>query len=161
MLEFKMSGDLQLDRALYAMERKAARNTITKAVRRTLRPITTTVRSRIKNELSTMNAQARAQYSKQIDLSIRVERGGVVGRIRTKRKKVKTQTGMTNFQPLAHLFEGGVAPHQIKQKKRTLSHPGIRKSPIWQDTFDRQRETMNRTYRETLFQILFSEFGRP
>ena len=78
MLEFKMSGDLQLDRALYAMERKAARNTITKAVRRTLRPITTTVRSRIKNELSTMNAQARAQYSKQIDLSIRVERGGVV-----------------------------------------------------------------------------------
>lgn len=162
MLEFKMSGDLQLDRVLYNMERKAARNTITRAVRRTLRPVTNIIRGRIKSELFTMDALSRAKYSSQIDLSTRVIKGGVVGRIRTKAKRIRTNNKRTNFAPLAHLFESGVAPHLIYQpkRKRTLKHPGIKENPIWQDTFDKNRETMVRDYREYLLYQIIREFDK-
>jgi hypothetical protein len=151
----KLQGGWELDRALYKMERKASRNLITRAVRRALNPTLKQIRKEVKSNLHTMNARARAVFSGQIGLSMKVERGGVVGRIRTKSTKAKTAKGLRNFAKLAHLFEKGTRPHAIKQKHRTIQHPGIKATPIWAETFEARAEEMGREYRDYIFSEIF------
>lgn len=150
-----LQGGFELDRVLYGMERKASRNLITRAVRRALNPTLKQIRKQVKSDLHTMNARARAVFSGQIGLSMKVVRGGVVGRIRTKSTKAKTAKGLRDFSKLAHLFEGGTKPHLIKQRHRTIRHPGIKATPVWAETFDARVEEMGREYRDYIFSELF------
>lgn len=160
--KMKLAGGHELDSALMALGSKGARNVVTRAMRKTMNPVVKAIRTRVKNDLSTMNAQARAVYSRQIGLSIRVERGGVVGRVRAKSTKAQTAKGMRNFARLAHLFEKGVDPHTINQPKRhrVLHHPGIKSRPIWEETFDSMARRMVVEFRDDIFQQLLQEWNK-
>ena len=157
----KLEGARELEAALSRMSRKAARSVVTKAVRKAQTPLRDAIRQRIKSELMTMNARARAEYSKQVGTSFRAARqGGVVGKVRTASRKVRVGNRVTNFAPLAHIFDGGAAPHKIKQKHRTIDHPGIRATPIWAMTFDKMKEKMAQDFMDYMFEQLASEWRR-
>jgi len=163
LIKFKFVGGQELDRALMRMDRKAARNTITRAMRRTLNPFKMRLQDKVRSDLTTMNAQARAIYAKQIYISYRVQRGGVIaGLIKTRNKVVETPNGRARFSKLAHLFEGGVKPHKIKQpkRKRTLNHPGIPAKPIWSRSFDEMAERMVGTFRDHMFNEIAKEWNK-
>lgn len=157
LFDIKVQGGFELDRVLQKMDRKVAGNLIKRAVRHSLLPVQAKIRQRIKGELSTMNAQARAVYSKQIGISVNVVRGGVRGRIRTKSTKVKAGKGIRNFARLAHLFEGGTSPHSIVQpkRKRVIKHPGIKAQPLWAETFDDMQRRLGDEYRDYIFSQIF------
>lgn len=160
-VRFAFDGGKQIEAALARMERKTARNVVTRAVRKAQTPLRDAIRQRIKSELVTMNAQARAQYAKGIGITTRqAKQGGVVGKVRTASKKVKLGNRITNFQPLAHLFERGVSPHQIKQKRRTIQHPGIRAIPIWVMTYDKMANRMVVDLRQYMFSELSREWNK-
>jgi hypothetical protein len=163
LIKFKFVGGQELDRALMRMDRKAARNTITRAMRRTLNPFKMRLQEKVRSDLTTMNAQARAIYAKQIYISYRAERGGVIaGLIKTRNKFVETPRGRTKFSKLAHLFEGGVKPHKIKQRKRkrTINHPGIPSKPIWSRSFDDLSRDMVGYFRDVMFNEIAKEWNK-
>ena len=159
-VKFAFKGGHELDRVLYNMERKAARNVLARTFRRTLTPVLKAIRNRIRDNLDTMNAEARAIYSKQIGISGRVIRGGYKGYIRVANdKSVDTGRRRVKFSKIAHLFEDGVAPHKIVQPKmkRTINHPGIKARPIFEQTFESMARQMNNDFRDIMFQQIFRE----
>jgi hypothetical protein len=159
LVKFQFKGGHELDRVLYNMEKKAARNVLARTFRKTLNPVRDQIRKRIRDDLDTMDAVARAQYAKQIGVSGRVVRGGYKGYIRTSDKRVKTQHRNVKFSKLAHLFEDGVKPHKIIQpkRKRTINHPGITRRPIFAETFDSMASRLVVNFRDIMFQEIFSE----
>lgn len=161
LVKFRFEGGRELDRALMQMDRKAARNTITRAMRRTLNPFKLHLQEKLRSDLTTMNAQARAIYTRQIYISYRAERGGyIAGLVKTRSKMVKTPRGKAKFSKLAHLFEGGVKPHKIKQERRTIDHPGIRPKPVWASSFDHMAERMVGTFRDHMFNEIAKEWNK-
>lgn len=175
LVSFKFDGGKELDKALASMEKKATRNVLTRAIRRTLTPVQKEIQESIKQDLDTMNSMARAQYARMIYISYRRVNGGVVGSIKTKNAKVLVtspkiaQDGtwyysakFINFRPLANLFEGGVSPHHIRQpkRKRTIWHPGIKPRPIFSNTFEGMSNRMVSDFRENLFGQIAKEFNK-
>ena len=163
LVKFKFEGGRELDRALMQMDRKAARNSITRAMRRTLNPFKLRLQEKLRSDLTTMNAQARAIYARQIYISYRAERGGVLtGLIKTRNKLVETPRGRTKLSKVAHLFEGGTKPHKIKQpkRKRTLNHPGIPAKPVWSSSFDEMADRMVGTFRDHMFNEIAKEWNK-
>lgn len=158
----KFGGGLEIQAALAHMEQKTQRSIVTKAVRKSVTPLRNKVRNEIAAGLTTMNAAARAQYAKQIGISTATVRsGGVIGKLRTANKKVTLASGRTvNFQPLAHIFEGGAKAHLIKQKKRTIQHPGIRGIAVWSDTFSESAQEMTDILKAELIDRIAAEWNR-
>jgi len=138
LVKFQFKGGHELDRVLYNMEKKAARNVLARTFRKTLNPVRDQIRKRIRDDLDTMDAVARAQYAKQIGVSGRVVRGGYKGYIRTSDKRVKTQHRNVKFSKLAHLFEDGGRP-------------------IFAETFDSMASRLVVNFRDIMFQEIFSE----
>lgn len=163
-LQFTFKGGRELDRILSSMDRKAQRNTVTRAMRRTLNPVKAKIQQRIKSELNTMNAQARAVWARQIVISINtVKQGGIAGKIRTKRGAFMTSSGhKTNFAKLGHLFERGTKAHKIIQskRKRVIHHPGIRPNPIFATTHEQMTEQMLNGFRQHLWMQIIREFDK-
>lgn len=164
MVSFKMRGARDLEQALKEMEQKTARNVVTRTVRASLVPVLKEIRDKVKSDLNTMNAKARAQYAKQIGISVgRSRTGEIVAKIRTKSLKMSSASSpgkMINYSPLAHLFEGGVSPHKIKQKRRTINHPGIPDRPIWSSTFDNRAEAITRAFTDSMWKNIKKEWDK-
>jgi hypothetical protein len=163
MVSFEVKGAKELDAVLSKMEQKTARNVVTRAARQTLNPTLKEIRAKVNSDLDTMDSTARALYAKQIAVTTgRDRQANVTASIRTASKKVKSskRKGMVNFQPLAHLFEGGVSPHSINQKKRTINHPGIPERPIWSQTFDSRASKMGDEFTSNIYKQLEREWAK-
>lgn len=164
MVSFEIRGGKEIEQALKEMEQKAARNVVTRTVRASMVPVLKELRERVKSDLHTMNAKARAQYAKQIGISIdRKRSGAVVAKIRTKSVKLTSASSpgkLINYSPLAHLFEGGTRPHKIKQKNRTIDHPGVPDRPVWAKTFDEKAQSTTSLFMETMWKNIKKEWDK-
>lgn len=159
---FNISGVEETVRALQRMDAKSNRNTLTRTMRKSLKKTHETIRMEIATRLHHMNARARAVYASQVAISVKPVGSDLKASIRPANKKVSTGNSRVNFAPLAHLFEGGVKPHVIRQpkRKRTILHPGIPENPIFARTFDRNAGEIDATFKKTINNEILREFSR-
>lgn len=159
---FNVDGVEEIVRSLQKMDAKTNRNTLTRTMRKSLKKTHESIRLEIGNRLHNMNARARAVYASQIGISIRPDGRDLKARIRPANKKVHTGNRKVNFAPLAHLFEAGVKPHVIRQPKlkRSIMHPGIPEQPIFAQTFDRNANDIDATFKKTIQTEIIKEFSR-
>jgi hypothetical protein len=162
MVQFHIKGTKELDLALAGLEQKTARRFVTAAARKALTPTMKELKARINSDLDTMSAMSRAVYASMLYIQTKGVRRGILASIKTRNKKMASvnRSGVVNYAPLAHLFEGGVSPHNIKQKKRTINHPGIPARPIWGDTFDSKAAKMGDDFTEDIWKRLRKEWAK-
>lgn len=162
--KFKVDGLKELQNAIERMEEKTQVSVVRSAVRKSAEPTQKAIAINIAANLTTMNAQARAVYSRMIKMRTgRDKRGNVNARIYTKNEKLKLASGRTvNFRPLVHLFEWGVKPHKIVQPKmkRVLDHPGIPENKIWGPIFDREAPNMGESLKKNLVDRIAKEWNK-
>ena len=163
LISMKFKGGNELNKALLQMTYKMRRNVLTRAMRRTMAIPKMEIQQAIRSDLTTMNAQARAIYARQLYVTYKVEKNDTfAGKLRSRSKIVSTPRGKTNFARMAHLFEGGVKPHKIVQPKmkRTINHPGIKATPIWAMNFDRVAERMTQDFIRTVYGEMEKEWNK-
>lgn len=163
LLTMKFKGGNEINKALLQMTYKMRRNVLTRAMRRTMAIPKLEIQEAIRSDLTTMNAQARAIYARQLYVTYKVEKNDTfAGKLRSRNKIVSTPKGKTNFARVAHLFEGGVKRHKVPQPKmkRELDHPGIKATPIWAVNFDRLAERMTDDFIKTVYGEMEKEWNK-
>jgi hypothetical protein len=161
-VQFHIKGTKELDQALAGMDQKTAKRFVTLSARKSLTPTMKELKARINSDLDTMNALSRSIYASMLYIQTKGIRRGILASIKTRNKKMASvnRRGVVNYGPLAHLFEGGVSPHNIKKKKYTINHPGIPARPIWGETFDSNAAKISDDFTEDVWNRLRKEWAK-
>lgn len=164
-VDLVIEGGAAIEKALDSISSVSKQKQIqAKALKTALRPVRKKARSKVAGELDTMNARARALLAKQLYITPvkRYRRTGTqMAKVAAKNKKLASPGGGTvNFAPLLHLFELGVSPHVIKQKRRTIHHPGIPARPLLAESLKATTPDATKLFDDTMWKWIKREWER-